>query len=193
MNMDTSSYHGVRPELPAELEVKAVTCFNIHYIHRKRWHLGTGSVPKAAAGKSCAPKELGQASWFTAWQVTAKTRNETAEFPGESPSRPAALWVRLESPFHFFFFLFSVWINCPLGHQELDKAERSWLISSWAGEERWRQSFLHKAPVVLSPEELKKKTTWEHLIQFLTPDYLVLKCSRKPILLEVTPKKRVFF
>lgn len=72
-----------------------------------------------------------------------------------------------------FYFLFSVLINCLLGHQELDKAERSWLISSWAEEERWRQSFLSKAPVVLSPEELKK-----HLGTFSLTSDSSLSCSK---------------
>lgn len=160
MNRDTSSHHWVRPELPAELGVKAVPSLNIYYIHRKCWLLGTGSVPKVTAGKCCTPKELGQASCILIYSLASfgkKTRNETAEFPGESLSQPAALWWNwFRKLFWLFFFQFSMLINCPLGHQELDKAERSWLISSWVGEQRWRQSFLSKAPLVLSPEELKK-------------------------------------
>lgn len=88
----------------------AVTCFNIYYVHRKCWLLGTGSVPKVTAGKGCAPKELGQESWDPDLQLGKfwqKNRNETAEFPGESPSWPAALWVSLiqKALSTFFFFL----------------------------------------------------------------------------------------
>lgn len=113
-----------------------------------------GQFPKWQQGNAAFLKSWDKqaASWFTAWQ---KNRNETAEFPRESPSQPAALWVKLiQKALELIFF--STLINCPLGQQELDKAQRSWLISSWAGEQRWRQSFLSKAPVVLSPGELQK-------------------------------------
>lgn len=167
--------HWVRPELPAELGVKAVPSFNIYYTPRKCWLLGTGSVPKVTAGKCCTPKELGQASCILIYSLASfgkqtgmKQQNFQeshclSQLPfGETDS---------ESSFDFFFFQFSMLINCPLGHQELDKAERSWLISSWVGEQRWRQSFLSKAPLVLSPEELKKhlgtlSNFWLQLILF---------------------------
>lgn len=151
----------------AELGAEVVTCL-IFMIPREMLLLGTGSAPRVTAGKGCTPKELGQAScmliysWASfgkeqAWNSRISRRvTIPASCPlGETDS---------ESSFDFFFFLIFYVINCPLEHQEIDKAERSWLISSLAGEQRWRQSFVSKAPVVLSPEELKKHLGTSSLI-----------------------------
>lgn len=107
-----------------------------------------GSVPKVTAGTSKLDSDL-QLGKF--WH---KTGMKQQNFQDSHLSQLLFGWDW--KALLTFYFLFSVLINCPLGHQELDKAERFWLISYWAGEERWRQSFLSKAPVVLSPEELKK-------------------------------------
>lgn len=73
-----------------------MTCFSFYYVHRKCRLLGTGSAPKVTSGKGCTPKKLGQVSWDPDLQLGKfwqKNRLETAEFPGESPSPPAAFWV----------------------------------------------------------------------------------------------------
>lgn len=85
----------------------AVTCFNIYYVHRKCWLLGTGSVPKVTASKGCAPKELRQVSWDPDLQLGKfwqKTRNETAEFAGVT-ILASCPWGESDSESSFDFFL----------------------------------------------------------------------------------------
>lgn len=121
--------------------------------------LGQGQFPKWQQGMAALLKSWDKwaGSWFIAWQVLAKKQ----EWNSRISRRVSILAscplgeIDSESSFDFFFFKSSMLMNCPLRHQELDKAERSWLISSLAGEQRWRQSFLSTVPVVLSPKELK--------------------------------------
>lgn len=48
----------------------------------------------------------------------------------ESHHLSQLLFGETDSEGSFDFYFFSMLVNCPLGHQELNKAERSWLISS---------------------------------------------------------------
>lgn len=72
-----------------------------------------GQFPKWQLGKAALLESWDKRAGiliYPAWQVLAKNRNETAEFPGESPSQPAALWMSLiHKALNFFFFLLLCW------------------------------------------------------------------------------------